>query len=84
MIVLDTDVLTIVQRATGPEYARLVSRLEAAPAQPVGVTIISFEEQMRGWATEAGLTALRYRVLPADPKAKGPALFSMLATNSKR
>lgn len=42
------------------------------------------EDQMRGWATDAGLSVLRYRVLPADPKAKGPALFSLLVTNSKR
>jgi ArsR family transcriptional regulator len=42
------------------------------------------EEQLRGWATEAGLDVARYRVLPADPKAKGPALFSMMLQNSKR
>jgi ubiquinone/menaquinone biosynthesis C-methylase UbiE/DNA-binding transcriptional ArsR family regulator len=42
------------------------------------------EEQMRGWCTDAGVSVVRYRVLPADPKAKGPALFSMLVTNSKR
>ena len=49
MLVLDTDVLTIVQRASGEEYDRLVARLDAAPSQPVYVTIVSFEEQMRGW-----------------------------------
>jgi ArsR family transcriptional regulator len=38
------------------------------------------EEQIRAWVTDAGLNVSRYRVLPADPKAKGPALFSLLAT----
>lgn len=42
------------------------------------------EEQVRSWVTEAGLTVARHRVLPADPKAKGPALFSLVARKSKR
>lgn len=37
------------------------------------------EDQVRGWTKEAGLAVSRYRVLPADPKAKGPALFSLTA-----
>lgn len=40
------------------------------------------EDQVRGWMQDAGLTVSRYRVLPADPKAKGPALFSLVATKS--
>jgi ubiquinone/menaquinone biosynthesis C-methylase UbiE/DNA-binding transcriptional ArsR family regulator len=42
------------------------------------------EEQVRSWVTEAGLSVVRYRVLPADPKAKGPVLFSMLVKKGKR
>jgi ubiquinone/menaquinone biosynthesis C-methylase UbiE/DNA-binding transcriptional ArsR family regulator len=42
------------------------------------------EEQMRSWVADAGLSVLRYRVLPADPKAKGPALFSLVAKKGKR
>jgi ubiquinone/menaquinone biosynthesis C-methylase UbiE/DNA-binding transcriptional ArsR family regulator len=37
------------------------------------------EEQVRSWVEGAGLVVARYRVLPADPKAKGPALFSLVA-----
>ena len=48
MIVLDTDVLSIVQRADGPSYQQLVLRLDAADDE-VAVCIVSFEEQMRGW-----------------------------------
>ena len=49
MIVLDTDLLTIVQRADSAEYRRLVNRLNAAREETVAVTIVSIEEQMRGW-----------------------------------
>jgi ArsR family transcriptional regulator len=42
------------------------------------------EEQVRSWVTDAGLNVVRYRELPADPKAKGPALFSLVAKKGKR
>ena len=37
------------------------------------------EEDIRSWIGDAGLVVTRYRVLSPDPKAKGPALFSLLA-----
>ncbi|HEX7938353.1 MAG TPA: metalloregulator ArsR/SmtB family transcription factor [Gemmatimonadaceae bacterium] len=37
------------------------------------------EDQVRSWVKEAGLATVRYRVLPADPDARGPALFSLVA-----
>jgi tRNA(fMet)-specific endonuclease VapC len=43
------DVLTLVQRADSAGYDTLAKRLLAAADEPVCVTIISFEEQMRGW-----------------------------------
>jgi tRNA(fMet)-specific endonuclease VapC len=50
--VLDTDLLSIVQRRTGDSYERLQLRLEiASRTEPVCVTLISFEEQTRGWLT---------------------------------
>jgi tRNA(fMet)-specific endonuclease VapC len=48
LIVLVTDVLSIVQRSDGSSYDRLVERLDAADDEVV-VSIVSFEEQMRGW-----------------------------------
>jgi tRNA(fMet)-specific endonuclease VapC len=48
VIILDTDVLSIVQRADGQEYDNLVERLDAEDDE-VAVSIVSFEEQMRGW-----------------------------------
>jgi tRNA(fMet)-specific endonuclease VapC len=50
MLILDTDLLTIIQRREGELYERLDARLEAAAAtEQICVTLISFEEQMRGW-----------------------------------
>lgn len=36
-------------------------------------------EEMTRWAEAAGLRALRYRPLPADPAARGPTLFAASA-----
>ncbi|HZZ79500.1 MAG TPA: hypothetical protein VFE62_13335 [Gemmataceae bacterium] len=50
MLVLDTDLLTIIQRQEGAAYERLVARLKPlAEKEPVAITIVSLEEQMRGW-----------------------------------
>jgi tRNA(fMet)-specific endonuclease VapC len=50
MLVLDTDLLTLVQQKSGAAYVRLDARLEAAAgSQVIVTTIVSFEEQMRGW-----------------------------------
>jgi tRNA(fMet)-specific endonuclease VapC len=52
MLVLDTDLLTLIQVGKGDDYKRLAERLEATADQDVCVTIISFEEQMRGWLAQ--------------------------------
>jgi tRNA(fMet)-specific endonuclease VapC len=49
MIVLDSDTLSILQRGSGEEFERLSARVRNAPEWPLYVTIVSFEEQMRGW-----------------------------------
>lgn len=50
MFILDTDVLSLVQRKTDREYDLLAQKLEiVARNDLVAVTIVSFEEQMRGW-----------------------------------
>ena len=42
------------------------------------------EEQINGWLARAELEALRYRALPPDPRAKGPALFCATARRTAR
>jgi SAM-dependent methyltransferase len=42
------------------------------------------EEQVTRWLQDAGFTSCRYRELPADPSAKGPALFAATARKKRR
>jgi hypothetical protein len=44
VIVLDTDIVTIIQRGESEAYERLRDRLRAAAPQPVAVTIVTVEE----------------------------------------
>ena len=48
VLILDTDLLTILFRGPTPSRTRLLAWLDDAD-DDVAVTIISFEEQMRGW-----------------------------------
>ena len=63
MLVLDTDTITLLQRDTSPEATTLKRRL-AASGEPVTATIISFEEQVRGW-----MAYLARQPLPRQPIA---------------
>lgn len=49
ILILDTDTLTVLQRQTEPYYSRLRARLAAFPQEDVRTTVVSFEEQVRGW-----------------------------------
>ena len=49
VLILDTDHLTVIQRRSEPAYSRLRARLSKLPPNTVQTTIVSFEEQMRGW-----------------------------------
>jgi tRNA(fMet)-specific endonuclease VapC len=48
MYLLDTDSMTLLERG-GSEGARLKARLATIPPDDLATTIISYEEQMRGW-----------------------------------
>jgi len=48
-LMLDTDLISILQSQTLPAYDRLQSRLNLHPLNAIQATIISFEEQFRGW-----------------------------------
>ena len=49
MFVLDTDVLTLVDRHGVGRSQRLIGRLEETDPDLLAATIISYEEQTRGW-----------------------------------
>lgn len=52
MLLLDTDHLSLLERG-GPASLPLQRRLEALPAAEIATTIITYEEQMRGWLARA-------------------------------
>src|SRR5882757_8453667 len=49
MIILDTDVFSLLELPDSPEYKRLRARIaQLDPPQPVVTTVITYEEQSRG------------------------------------
>lgn len=80
-------VLREVRRTLAPHGRLLISDLTAFGGDDIALNSGHIwqgftEEQLRTWVTEAGLSVARYRVLPADTSAKGPAMFSLIATHS--
>lgn len=49
MIILDTDIWTIQQHARGEAFERLAARLLRATDPDVAITVVSVQEQLRGW-----------------------------------
>lgn len=50
MIVFDTDHVSLLQHAEGERYDRLMLRIDALPpAESFAISVITIEEQMRGW-----------------------------------
>ena len=49
MILLDTDHLSVLQIPSSERRTRLVARMALASGEDLGTTIVSVEEQMRGW-----------------------------------
>ena len=49
MIILDTDCLSLINRERILESSALRQNLEKYPAEELFTTIITFEENMRGW-----------------------------------
>jgi tRNA(fMet)-specific endonuclease VapC len=49
MVVLDTDLISLLERKDSPARQPLQARLEQLPLEDVATTIISYEEQTRGW-----------------------------------
>lgn len=48
---MDSDHVSLIDRA-GPEGARILARLAVLPPDSVAVSLISYEEQVRGWMAE--------------------------------
>jgi tRNA(fMet)-specific endonuclease VapC len=52
MILLDTDHITVLRYRDHPRCAALTARLRTAADPRVATTVITVEEQMRGWLAE--------------------------------
>ena len=49
LVVLDTNTLSVLQRGTSAGYDNLCARLTRLPDETIFATVVSFEEQTRGW-----------------------------------
>lgn len=49
MVILDTDHMSVLERRERPAVGHLLTRLAELPTAEVMTTVISYEEQMRGW-----------------------------------
>ena len=49
MILLDTDHLSVLKYLDNPKCTRLSRRMEASPETDFATTIVTVEEQLRGW-----------------------------------
>ena len=49
MVILDTDLITLLERANNPAATKLKDRVAALDFSEISTTVITYEEQMRGW-----------------------------------
>ncbi|MGE0132359.1 MAG: type II toxin-antitoxin system VapC family toxin [Blastocatellales bacterium] len=64
MYILDTDHVSLLEKKQTAESQRLLFRLTGVPSEEKATTIVTFEEQMRGWmAWIAQAPSLREQVV---------------------
>jgi tRNA(fMet)-specific endonuclease VapC len=68
MIILDTDCLSLLERKSGAEFYRLSEKLAEFPPDEIATTIITFEEQMRGWMAFLAKANTLEKQIPAYSK----------------
>src|SRR6266404_4120895 len=56
MVLLDSDHMSLLQRGRA-EGQRIQERLQLLPPEEIATTIISYEEQMRGWLSRLARAA---------------------------
>jgi tRNA(fMet)-specific endonuclease VapC len=49
--ILDTDIVTFLQRGSGEEYSAINENLSLSRGD-IGIAIVTFEEQMKGWLSK--------------------------------
>jgi tRNA(fMet)-specific endonuclease VapC len=77
MILLDTDHLTVLRYLDHPRSGALMRRIRSMENELVAVTVISLEEQARGWLAEISRERdVRNQVAGYDGLIKLPEFFS--------
>ena len=56
MVVLDTDHLSLLEWTNSPTAKKLMERLASVGSDNTFATIVSYEEQIRGWMSKLGKT----------------------------
>ena len=64
MLVMDTDTLSLLERANA-EALPLQIRLEPVPLDEIFTTVVTYEEQMRGWLARAAQANTTEKLLVA-------------------
>jgi len=49
VFLLDTDHVSVLQRATGHSFEQLIRRLQSVPEEDLFLSIVTFHERFRGW-----------------------------------
>ena len=81
MILLDTDHINALQTSEGAVYDRLLGNMMAASDQDFATTVITLEEQMRGWLAVINRTRhIHLQVLPYKRLASLIYFFSQWKT----
>lgn len=70
-LILDTDLISILQSQTRPAFDRLQSRLELHPQSAIQVSIISLQEQIRGWMAFLNRARFSEDVIKAYSRLEG-------------
>ena len=79
MILLDTDHLTHLKYVQGDRASQLLQKLKVQPAtEKIGVTIVTIEEQMRGWLASIAKERQQQTLLSllGVPEARGRLLLA--------
>lgn len=77
MILLDTDHSSVLKYPDTPRYKCLAARLARVVDEPIGVTVVTLEEEMRGWM--ASLAKERQSRRQVGPYRELARLFDFFA-----
>lgn len=63
MIILDTDILSLLDRPLSDAATKLMSRLANTTGERICTTIVNFEEQLRGWLKQISMARRQPEVI---------------------